>query len=854
MANFETQLLLNLNELEFDTSEELTAEAIKSHYKKLSLYYHPDLNNNEIFRDKQKKINGAKEFLIANLDEVNRYIRRVNHKENAEDKARAEREQRAYQEQQAKAKQASEQAAKEKARAEQKARDAEREATAAKARAAEAEARAREAERARAEAESKKRKVRTTIIAIVAALFIIPFTIGIIVSFVQGFNEGMAKDSESAAAADKASKTMEISDTNLPKSIVKGVKINWSDYYVTYKDKDGKEVKVVLGDGMVTVDYENFKEQKAEISIDNGSVYLYHKLTVVDSTLISSVEDLKSIASKPNGIYILDSDIDLGGTEWTPIASLEGQLIGNGHSIKNLTVTSFSTKNVGLFDTVKEKAIISDLKLENVSIVSSSSAESIGALAGILEGTVKNVTVTGKIESVGSTAVGGIIGATSSLKATVTNCAFDGSVVGNFGVGGILGGNDEIGDAIIDGCTVNGSISGVSGVGGIAGSLSSANDGKIFDVKNCKNHATVSAKTNYCGGIIGKLVNSTSWGPPETYVTNCENNGEINGNKYSAGIIGYMHIAGGYSYKATVDNNKNKASITGKDYTGGIIGFNDFETDITASENSGSVKGEAYVGGFVGYGNYTSASNLINEQSIEGTYYVGGIIGLGESCTICENKGSISSTLYDTEKTLTGVGGIAGLINEAKNCVNSGNITSKSGYGVGGVIGTNNGDYYEGSFSNCKNSGSITVDGGMSKGVGGVIGSFIQTGMRMNTLSISGCENTGSITAAQGKAIGGIIGYCTTTDKITVLSCTSTAVITADNCTGVGGIIGINANSSGRYPAKIETVTVSGSIIGKSMVGSIVGQCAKNPEDYESIKSTYTVSETIPLPHIGYIG
>ena len=62
MANFETQLLLNLNELEFDTSRELTVEEIKSRYKKLSLHYHPDLNNNEIFRDKQKKINGAKEF------------------------------------------------------------------------------------------------------------------------------------------------------------------------------------------------------------------------------------------------------------------------------------------------------------------------------------------------------------------------------------------------------------------------------------------------------------------------------------------------------------------------------------------------------------------------------------------------------------------------------------------------------------------------------------------------------------------------------------------------------------------------------------------------------------------------
>ena len=50
MASFETQLLLNLNEFEFDTSTELTVEMIKKRYRELSLHYHTDLNSNEIFR------------------------------------------------------------------------------------------------------------------------------------------------------------------------------------------------------------------------------------------------------------------------------------------------------------------------------------------------------------------------------------------------------------------------------------------------------------------------------------------------------------------------------------------------------------------------------------------------------------------------------------------------------------------------------------------------------------------------------------------------------------------------------------------------------------------------------------
>jgi hypothetical protein len=253
----------------------------------------------------------------------------------------------------------------------------------------------------------------------------------------------MESDRQSEAAADKESRTMQITDTNLPKTVIKGAKLNWSDYYVTYKDKDGKDVKVTLSDGMVSIDYEKFEEQKAEINVNNGSVYLYHKLTVLNSTIISSVEDLKSIANDPKGTYLLDSDIDLSGTEWTPIAGFEGKLIGNGHTIKNLTITKLTAKNAGLFDTIGEKATVSDLKLENVSISFTSSAESVGALAGILKGSVENITVTGKIESVGSSAVGGVIGATGYIDSVIGNCSFDGTVIGGNGVGGILGGSDS---------------------------------------------------------------------------------------------------------------------------------------------------------------------------------------------------------------------------------------------------------------------------------------------------------------------------------------------------------------------------------------------------------------------------
>lgn len=876
MANFETQLLLNLNELEFDTSRELTVEEIKSRYKKLSLHYHPDLNNNEIFRDKQKKINSAKEFLLDNLDEINRYIRRINHNETDDDKARAEKEQwqrdeqarRAYYEQQARQKQASAQAEQEKARAEQekakaeqekakaeqKARNAEREAAEAKARAEAAESIARAAERARRESESKKNLVTTVIVVIALLAIAIPIIIGAANAFITGFNEARESDKQSEAAADKEARTVRISDTNLPSIFVKGVNISWSDYYVTYKDKDGKDVKVTLSDDIVSIDYENFEEQKIEINVNNGSVYLYHKLTILDSTLISSVEGLKAIANDPKGTYLLDADIDLSGTEWTPIASLEGRLIGNGHTIKNLTITNFTTKNIGLFGKISNKATVSDLKFENVLIKSMSTADSIGALAGISNGTVKNITVTGTIDSVASNYVGGIIGTYSSENGKIENCAFDGKIIGNQCVGGILGGG--VTDFYVSDCTSNGNITGMLSVGGIVGTFD--NDyPDIYTIKNCKNTASITSKTDYAGGIIGKLYTSST---PQITLTGCINEGKITGKQYTGGIAGSMiaHAWGFPTPGATINTLTNKGAITGTSYTGGITGAYIFSNALTSLENSASVKGEAYVGGLVGYSKYGAFTGLTNQGNASGSYYVGGICGYVEYAAVsnCTNNGNISATLIDTEKNIVAVGGICGRTdNIADGCINNGSVTSKSGASVGGIIGiSENNSYEDRKYTNCKNNGRITIAGGMSDGVGGIIGTFVnRNGYSNVTLSIVGCENTGEIIASSGKAIGGIIGCCKTNDKMSIVSCSSTANITATNCEAVGGILGIDSTSNSYRLAKIEFITVTGKVQGKSSVGSIIGLAKVAPENYGDIKSTYTIENNNDLAHIGAI-
>ncbi len=65
--------------------------------------------------------------------------------------------------------------------------------------------------------------------------------------------------------------------------------------------------------------------------------------TVVEKEIIhiSDVQGLMAIAENPDGSYVLDNDIDLAGVNWTPLR-FSGTLDGNGFSIRNLCVNTFS--------------------------------------------------------------------------------------------------------------------------------------------------------------------------------------------------------------------------------------------------------------------------------------------------------------------------------------------------------------------------------------------------------------------------------------------------------------------------------------------------------------------------------
>ncbi len=204
--------------------------------------------------------------------------------------------------------------------------------------------------------------------------------------------------------------------------------------------------------------------------------------TEIDPYQISTAAQLKLFRDIVNGTggqtqnrgayAVLTANIDLNNEPWTPIGNYtegnqiyyEGTFDGGGHTISGLNVTG-EFVYAGLFGTVKD-------------------------------GTIKSLTVAGKVSPSNSQCiVGGIVGYASN--AVIKNCSNHCSVTGRTTsiIGGIAGFNSS--GAIID-CYNVGTISGINyaeAIGGIVGS----NSGTI---SNCYNVGTVSNDTSV-GEIAG---------------------------------------------------------------------------------------------------------------------------------------------------------------------------------------------------------------------------------------------------------------------------------------------------------------------------------------------------------------
>ncbi len=518
--------------------------------------------------------------------------------------------------------------------------------------------------------------------------------------------------------------------------------------------------------------------------------------TAEDPYIIEDAEDLWTFANMLRGSTSHLSDcakiadgvtmIDVSDEMWQGIPSnmtmpdgYRGTFDGNGATIK-LTMAKNNDYQVGFFNTLD---------------------------AG---GVIKNVTIDGSVS--GNYDVGGVCGRN---EGNIIDCNNKAYVSGkNDRVGGIAGSCMDGGKLSVSKTMSNsGKIEAGSRVGGIVGYCSKASiegDGELL------NTGMVHSRDAYAGGIIGKAETKTS----VKIAGAAKNTADIHGPGYAGGIIGQMTSSDLLQIQAGSILNTGSIYCTGE-HAGGIVGAYDGNIEITAAmgdiQNTGYVQGTKCIGGFVGatyMGTITAAGNMINTGEVNASdIYIGGIIGRLQDTQVVSVKGEIR---------------------------NEGNVVGNSA--MGGIVGyatDADAKIPVMAYGDIVNQGDLqgTITSG-SANVGGILGSFdCQEGIFSETGVI---KNEGDITA-YGTLVGGIGGYyAVQASTKPVQKCINTGLVMGTN--NVGGLFGTaSLKSSTEEYKNIENSYSTGNVAAQgelqSKVGALVGYYAGN-----KIKNSYHMS------------
>ena len=264
----------------------------------------------------------------------------------------------------------------------------------------------------------------------------------------------------------------------------------------------------------------------------------YHFTTAEQlAGLAQLVNDKTASVSFEGKTIYLDNDLDLSGSQWTPIGDgsnherfFAGTFDGQHHKIMNLYhhYTGDELVRNGLFGVVSDGGTLKNLLVIDADIASNDGSLLAGILADWVNGgTVENCYTSGKIENnVGDKMVGGLIGQ-CTWSTQVKGCASDATVISTESdedhvdtVGGLIGQWENSADSSsITDCWFGGSVSCnniYSAVGGILGAnfenFSGNKPGVI--INNC-----IVATKNITGAEPGNITWITA--AVKTHVTNC---------------------------------------------------------------------------------------------------------------------------------------------------------------------------------------------------------------------------------------------------------------------------------------------------------------------------------------------
>ena len=391
--------------------------------------------------------------------------------------------------------------------------------------------------------------------------------------------------------------------------------------------------------------------------------------------IIKTADQLRSMAgdlAKGTFRYFkMEEDVDLtGGDEWVPLNN-DGdfdkgvEFDGNGKTIKGLTITASSTVAYPSF-------------------------------AGVLYGTIKNV--------------------------TFESAAIDGQANNTGVVAGYIGTGDKVGNCsgvTVKDATVSASNKNVGAFAGVIGAAGTISDCHVTGTTSVSQSST--AKSCSAGGFVGSIGAAAK-------ITGCTAKANVSNaaSYYTGGVIGQVSAA----VKVVVENSA---------FLGGTI---------TAGRNS---TGNSPVGGFIGRlagnSNATFTNCYVDGATITATKSgrVGGFIGDGG------DKNNMFAKCYVKNCTLSGaqhLGGFVGTYSSASKCYVDATTLNANNANVGGFAG-----YPENSvFSDCYVTSGVTINGGSYNAIGGFMGICKVGGDIKNCYTMAVINGTST-------GVGAFIGY-----------------------------------------------------------------------------------------------
>ena len=328
--------------------------------------------------------------------------------------------------------------------------------------------------------------------------------------------------------------------------------------------------------------------------------------------------------------FKLIADIDLENEDWEPLNYDNGYtrgvyFDGNGHTVKNLTSTGAHgyPSFVGVLN-----GTVKDLTIDGATIDAGNNTAGVlagyvgsGTITGSVSGvTVKNATVSGDKQN-----LGGMVGRVSVVSGAVENCKIINTTVTSTAdrVGGLFGQVDKT--VPVTGCTAeNVTVSGNINVGGLVG----VGYGNFTDCSSSGSVSSINTTSNKdigVGGLVGYFENGII-----SHCSSSVNIDQTTNGRDLGGLIGKMLVG-------TVEKSFSTGNVTGMQRNvGGFIGLITNTTSksvVTDCYCTGNVVGNAYTGGFLGLHEKGEVviTNCYATGSVEGAFGLGGMLGFTAS-------------------------------------------------------------------------------------------------------------------------------------------------------------------------------------------------------------------------------